>query len=99
MPSGDALRVSFSHADGLHADDKNSGSSLERQVHGFELAGPDNQFHPAEAVIDGTSVLVRSSSVADPTHVRYAWASYTDANLFNAAGLPASTFLWPDLNP
>ncbi len=37
----DGLRVWFSHADGLRA----TGSA----VHGFEVAGPDNQFHAADA--------------------------------------------------
>lgn len=85
--SGDALRVWFSHADGLHA----AGGG----VHGFEIAGPDGAFQPAEATIDGTSVIVHSSAVPHPTSVRYAWPSFTDANLFNGTGLPASTFLWP----
>ena len=84
---GDALRVWFSHADGLHAQ---GGAP-----HSFELAGPDGVFHPADATIDGTSVLVRSTAVPQPVHIRYGWASFTDANLFNAAGLPASTFAWP----
>jgi sialate O-acetylesterase len=85
---GDGLRVWFSHADGLRA----GGDSLR----GFELAGSDAHFQPAEATIDGASVLVRSTAVPHPIHVRYAWPSFTDANLFNAAGLPASTFTWPD---
>jgi sialate O-acetylesterase len=84
-PTG--LKVWFSHADGLRA----TGAT----VHGFELAGPDNQFHPADATIDGATVLVHSAAVPHPVRVRYAWASFTDANLFNAAGLPASTFSWP----
>jgi sialate O-acetylesterase len=82
-----ALRVWFSHADGLHAEGNTA--------HGFELAGADNQFHPADATIDDTTVLVHSTAVPHPTRVRYAWASFTDANLFNSAGLPASTFAWP----
>ncbi len=90
-PSSDenqaALRVWFSNANGLRAE---GGTP-----HSFELAGPDNIFHPAEATIDGTSILVHSAAVPHPTRVRYAWASFTDANLFNAAGLPASTFIWP----
>ncbi len=82
-----SVRVWFSHADGLRAE----GGTL----HGFEIAASDNQFHSADATIDGTSVLVHSAAVPHPTRVRYAWASFTDANLFNAAGLPASTFSWP----
>ena len=89
-PSSDnnSLRIWFSHAEGLRTPGNNT-------VHGFELAGPDNIFHPADATIDGTTVLVHSADVRHPTHVRYAWASFTDANLFNAAGLPASTFIAP----
>ena len=30
--------------------------------------------------------------VTHPVAVRYGWASFTDANLYNSAGLPASTF-------
>jgi sialate O-acetylesterase len=87
-PNGDALRVWFSHADGLRASESTT-------VRGFEIAGPDNQFHSADATIDGTTVIIHSTAVPHPTRVRYAWASFTDANLFNAAGLPASTFYWP----
>lgn len=86
-PDGDGLRVWFSHTDGLRATDNT--------VRGFEIAGADGEFHTADATIDSTSVLVRSAAVPRPTRVRYAWASFTDANLFNASGLPASTFLWP----
>ena len=86
-PTNDALRIWFTHADGLRA----TGNT----VHGFELAGPDNQFHPADATIDGASIIVRSTAVPHPVRVRYAWASFTDANLFNSAGLPASTFSSP----
>jgi sialate O-acetylesterase len=83
-----SLRVWFTHAEGLHA----SGAAL----HGFELAGPDEQFHPADATIDGSTVVVRSSAVPQPLQVRYAWASFNDANLANGTGLPASTFLLPE---
>jgi sialate O-acetylesterase len=38
-------------------------------------------------------VLVTSPEAAAPTQVRYGWASYTDANLYNAVSLPASTFM------
>lgn len=84
------LRIWFSHANGLHAE----GGT----VRGFELADPEGHFHPAEAMIDGSSVLVHSTTIAHPTRVRYAWASFTDANLYNSAGLSASTFQWPEPN-
>jgi sialate O-acetylesterase len=83
--------VWFSHGEGLHAAGMQNGGAL----HGFEVAGPDNHFHAADAAIDGSTVVVRSATVPHPTQVRYGWASFTDANLANAAGLPASTFLLP----
>lgn len=79
------LRVYFDHAGSeLHA----KGGS----VAGFEVAGKDGKYMPAEARIEGQTVVVSSPSVADPLQVRYAWSSATDANLYNSAGLPASTF-------
>jgi sialate O-acetylesterase len=59
---------------------------------GFEVAGADGQYHPAEARIDGRTVVAWSASVPSPVHVRYAWASDPVANLVNSAGLPASAF-------
>jgi sialate O-acetylesterase len=82
------LRVWFTHADGLHPQ----GGTIR----GFEVAGHDGNFQPADAIIDGTSVLVRSAAIPNPTAVRYAWPSFTDANLYNSANLPASTFQWPE---
>jgi sialate O-acetylesterase len=60
---------------------------------GFELAGPDGGFVPAQARIDGNTVRVSCESVKVPTAVRYAWADNPEgANLYNAEGLPASPF-------
>ena len=50
-------------------------------------------FLPADAVIEGDSVLVSSPQVLRPSAVRYAWADNPDgANLYNAEGCPASPF-------
>lgn len=83
------IRVYFDHAAGLRAH----GASLL----GFELAGKDRKFYPAQAVIGDApagkgSVLVSSDSVPDPAYVRYAWQGVTSANLYNAADLPTPTF-------
>lgn len=81
---GSALRVWFDHAEGLH--------TKGRTLQGFEVAGADGHFVAADATIQGTAVVVSSPVVAEPKQIRYAWASYTEANLYNAAKLPASTF-------
>ena len=83
-----ALRVWFDYADKLNTHGK--------PVAGFELAGDDRHYLPANARVEGSTVLVSSPSVPNPLYVRYAWTSYFDTNLFNAAGLPASTFTSDD---
>jgi sialate O-acetylesterase len=59
---------------------------------GFELANAKGEWHPANASIDGESVLVTSAKVKAPTAVRYAWSNNPVCNLYNGAGLPASPF-------
>lgn len=62
---------------------------------GFEVAGTDGVFAAAAAVIqDATTVRVTvPQGIARPTRLRYAWRpDPTDANLGNAAGLPAAAF-------
>ena len=89
---GDAIRVSFRHADGLKTRD---GAAPR----GWLLAGADKAWKPAEARIDGTSVVVRSAAVPAPVAARYAWAENPEAHLVNGAGLPATslrTDTWPD---
>jgi len=83
-----ALRVWFDHASGLVA----KGA----EVTGFEVAGADGKYSPAEAKIEGTSVVVSSSAVQTPISVRYGWAANPNCNLFNKEGLPASPFQAPE---
>ena len=90
--TGSTLKLHFSHTDGglvVH------GPELKE----FSLAGPDRQWHWAEAHIEGDTVIVSSLAVPAPEAVRYAWQANPAATLFNGAGLPASPFRtdhWPD---
>jgi sialate O-acetylesterase len=60
---------------------------------GFQVAGADRQFHPAQARIEGTTVVVSSADVTVPIAVRYGWSDNpVHANLINREGLPASPF-------
>lgn len=59
---------------------------------GFELAGNNGIFRPAEAKVKGNTVFVSSPDVAAPVSVRYAWQNAPDAGLFNSYGLPAEPF-------
>ena len=90
--TGSKARVSFENiGDGLAI----KGASLT----GFELAGPDRHFYPAEATIEGKTVIVSSDKVTHPEAVRYGWKDdASDANLFNREGYPAAPFRtddWP----
>ena len=80
-----SLRVWFDHAAGLQSK---GGAPTS-----FEIAGADGKFVPADAHIDGRTIVVSSATVAVPVKVRYGWANSPNCNLFNGEGLPASPFL------
>lgn len=92
---GDRAVVSFTHiGSGLTIRDVTlAGRKLpaDRLV-GFQVAGSDEQFHDAEVIIQGDTVLVSSPVVDVPVAVRYAWHGFPYANLYNREGLPASPF-------
>ena len=82
------------YADGSPARKK----SLNVPLSGFYIAGPDQVFYEAKAVIDGSTVVVSAEEVEKPLSVRYGWANNPSCNLYNTAGLPASPFRtdrWP----
>jgi len=89
---GDKIILHFEYCDGgLIAK---GGEPLK----GFAIAGEDRKFVWADARIEGDTVVVSSSQVAEPLAVRYAWADNPVCNLYNGAGLPASPFrtdTWP----
>ena len=95
VPSGPAVKsarieggqvvLAFDRADGLRSSDG-------QKLRAFELAGEDEQFHPAEASVDGSRIRLECPAEASPKWVRYGWQPYTRANLVNGASLPASTF-------
>ncbi len=84
---GNSMRVWFSHTGtGLKTRD---GGPLK----GFVLAGADGVYVPADARIEGATVVVSSAQALDPRAVRYAWENNpAEANLVNSDGLPASLF-------
>ena len=84
---GSAMRVWFN----------NSGAGLKSRdggpVKGFVIAGADGVYVPADARIEGGTVVVSSAQVPEPRAVRYAWENNpAQANLVNSEGLPASLF-------
>ncbi len=78
------LEVLFDNAEGLHF--KNKTSTL------FEVAGEDGTWQKADAKIDKNTIVLTAKDVKKPVKARYAWHNTAQADLFNSAGLPASTF-------
>ena len=92
------IRLSFDYAEsGLMVGQKTGTNPVTEMVGGsltcFEIAGSNGQYFGANALIQGSTVLVSSPSVPHPVTARYAWAGYpTNCNFYNRAGLPASPF-------
>ena len=76
--------VFFDYAQGL--------KSATKVIEGFEIAGTDGVFIPADAKIVNNTVEVSSKQLKSPVYVRYAWKNTAQPKLFNGAGLPTSCF-------
>ena len=85
--AGESVIVRLQNADGLEVK---NGSALT----GFEQAGGDRMFRPAQAPVLDRKVALQAAGVANPRWVRYGWSFFPDPplRLANAAGLPASPF-------
>ena len=73
-------------------------SAFGKALEGFEIAGEDRVFHPAQAAIAAreATVTVWSGNVPSPVAVRYAFEDCPPATLYNTEGLPASSFRTDD---
>ena len=83
--NGSIATISFDNA-------SNGLTSFGKELSSFEIAGANNAFYPAKAVISGSSVSVSSPMVKEPVAVRYAFKDFIVGDLFNTEGLPASSF-------
>lgn len=83
---GSEAEVFFTHAE--------EGLSPWTDIHGFEIAGADGQFHPAVARYNEShrSIIVSSHDVAAPTAVRYCFKNFQIGNLINCRGLGVAPF-------
>ena len=105
---GAKIRLSFDHVgSGLVAGEKEPDTpgvmptpTPDGKLRGFAIQGADNQWHWADAVIDGKTVVVSCADVAQPKNVRYAHRANPmgNCNLYNKEGLPASPFTTEPLN-
>jgi sialate O-acetylesterase len=95
--TGGMATLKMSHANGLRTKDGMS-------PHSFAIAGADNKWVWANAVIQGKTIVLSHPSVPNPVSVRYAWQDNPQVNLINSDGLPAMPFrtdtlpLWTEKN-
>lgn len=87
-PEGNKMVLTFDQADGLKTKDGQAPV-------GFEVSANGKDFKPADAVIEGNTVILTSPDVKKPTAARYAWAVFLEPNLVNAHGLPAVPYSVP----
>jgi len=90
---GNVLEVDFKNAEtGLKTTDGTPPTS-------FELAGEDRVFHPATAVVAGSTVRLTAAEVPQPAYARLGWSYTRTTNLRSNEGMPVSVFKtydWPD---
>jgi sialate O-acetylesterase len=86
---GNIIKLTFNNAQyGL--------TSYGKELTSFEVAGATRRFYPAKAIITGNGITVICPSVSVPVAVRYAFRDFIQGELFNTAGLPASSFRTDD---
>jgi sialate O-acetylesterase len=80
------IRVFFDHATG--------GLTFQGQeAIGFEIAGSDGVYLPAQVAIEGDSVVLSNKLISSPEHARCGWSGSQECDLYNGAGLPAASFI------
>ncbi len=68
------------------------GFICKGEVKGFELAGRDKIYHPADYEIRGEQIVLTAKEVPAPVYARYCWTNYQEIALFGANGIPAAPF-------
>lgn len=79
------IRLFFSH----------TGTGLKSATSGltqFEIAGSNEIYYPATAVIEANTLVLSAPQVSVPANARYAWNSTATASLYNNEGFPAIPF-------
>ena len=80
-----AAILSFDHA--------KDGFNRLKGMEGFEIAGDDKVFYPAEAeVYNNLQIKVKSDKVKNPVAVRYCFRDFKPGNVANLRELPMYPF-------
>jgi sialate O-acetylesterase len=91
-PTYDTLSITGSLVEIKFKNAPNWLTSFGKELTTFEIAGKDQVFYPAKAIINKASILVSSPQVKEPVAVRYAFRDFIKGDLFSTEGLPVSSF-------
>lgn len=77
--------------------EKKQNLEVPEDFTGFEIAGADGIYYPAEFAFGGTdgklnTITLCSKKVKEPKFARYAWYNYGPVTIFGKNGLPLSPF-------
>ena len=79
------ILLSFDHA-------KDGFDVKGEKIVGFEIAGVDKKYAPADAEIRGDKIFVRSEEVIEPLYLRYNWTNYGEVTVYSKNGIPLAPF-------
>lgn len=79
------LVVSFKNA-------SNGLTTFGKELTGFEIAGENKVFYPANSHLRSKSVILSSPQVEQPVAVRYCFSDFVVGTLFGTDGLPVTSF-------
>lgn len=95
-PTFETLTIDKEKAVVKFANAQNGLTTFGKEANLFEIAGADQKFYPAKAVINGASVSLTNAKVTKPVAVRYAFRDFVVGDLFGNDGLPVSSFRTDD---
>lgn len=76
----------------LNFDFVYNGLSSKGELKGFTICGRDEKFVPAKAEIINNQIIVSAKGIDSPVAVRYSWSNWSEGNLTNVDGFPATPF-------
>ena len=91
---GKQIKITFDYAEGgiVYKKDTSPGLEPEQSETGFEIAGEDKVFVPAQIQVEENVVTVSADTVENPCYVRYAWTNYGPVTMFGKNGIPMAPF-------
>ena len=84
--AGQTIEITF------EANNSSLASRDGKPLTWFSIAGKDEKFVPAKAVIKGNKVILSSPEVLNPVSARFGWNEGAQSNFINKEGLPAVPF-------